>query len=412
MSEKSKIIDHDIYLSGPVNIVRLEGKVDNIKKVIYLFFDYHIFSTECKSVDSIDVHKYFIKFFESLSKDKSEKIFDFFVETFSHDIEKEQNSDKFRAKNNYLQNVRKIFSNLIKITTKNKIHSPDKYKNVRLHFTDIRDLIYKNNAMDPSNHTVDAIYDHSYNMKCSNFSVENYKKTLINLENTQKNSFDIINSFENSNSKFKLDKSIVGVVEDRTKKFKGSDYDKIINNLFYKMRHEYKNNEISAIMNNVLSCYFLSGMYSLIQKIKKATEIMNNNKKMFEHTKNFSHKKLDDTFLSEYLDNLSNKLSDIGQKDLTTYSILIDCYMIRRMLDKKYITNCLYYAGAAHTSNIIYILIKYFNFKMTHCSYNKYDVNEFNDKIKHMTIDDILENLVPDEFYQCSNLKNFPVNFE
>ena len=37
-------------INGPTNVVRLEGKVNNIKKVIYVFFDFHIepnFQTTC-----------------------------------------------------------------------------------------------------------------------------------------------------------------------------------------------------------------------------------------------------------------------------------------------------------------------------------------------------------------------------
>jgi len=37
----SRINADKIYVNGPVNVVRLEGTIGDIKKVIYLFFDYH-----------------------------------------------------------------------------------------------------------------------------------------------------------------------------------------------------------------------------------------------------------------------------------------------------------------------------------------------------------------------------------
>ena len=37
-------------ISGPVNVVRVEGYINNIKKVLYLFMDIHVFvfhQTKC-----------------------------------------------------------------------------------------------------------------------------------------------------------------------------------------------------------------------------------------------------------------------------------------------------------------------------------------------------------------------------
>lgn len=34
--------DKAIYVNGPVNTIRIEGKINNVNKVIYLFGDYHM----------------------------------------------------------------------------------------------------------------------------------------------------------------------------------------------------------------------------------------------------------------------------------------------------------------------------------------------------------------------------------
>jgi hypothetical protein len=49
-----------LYVNGPINVVRLEGIINNIKKVIYVFFDYHsplIYQTRCEDDSSISINK-------------------------------------------------------------------------------------------------------------------------------------------------------------------------------------------------------------------------------------------------------------------------------------------------------------------------------------------------------------------
>ena len=61
----------------------------------------------------------------------------------------------------------------------------------------------------------------------------------------------------------------------------------------------------------------------------------------------------------------------------------MDVYFLRRFLDKKYITNTVTYTGINHSINYIYALVKYFDFKITHASYMKYDIKEATKKIKN-----------------------------
>lgn len=49
-------------INGPINVVRMEGKIGNIKKVVYLFMDRHNdynVQTKCNNPGSIDVQEYF-----------------------------------------------------------------------------------------------------------------------------------------------------------------------------------------------------------------------------------------------------------------------------------------------------------------------------------------------------------------
>lgn len=66
-------------VNGPINVVRLEGKVNDVRKVIYVFLDFHYGisrQTECENIYSKDIQLYLAENFGNLTK--SDKIYDFF----------------------------------------------------------------------------------------------------------------------------------------------------------------------------------------------------------------------------------------------------------------------------------------------------------------------------------------------
>lgn len=108
-------------------------------------------------------------------------------------------------------------------------------------------------------------------------------------------------------------------------------------------------------------------------------------------------------------------MDDIFRKNLNFFSRYIDCMFVRRFLDKEYITTGVLYSGSYHSSNIIFILLKYFNFKLTNIVYSnsKLSTEKINNNIKRLNDpNDSLHFIYPEVAYQCSNLKNFPINFE
>ena len=47
-----------VFVNGPYNVVRLEGNVGKVKKVLYVFFDVHndvSGQTECQNIRSIEI---------------------------------------------------------------------------------------------------------------------------------------------------------------------------------------------------------------------------------------------------------------------------------------------------------------------------------------------------------------------
>lgn len=81
---------------------------------------------------------------------------------------------------------------------------------------------------------------------------------------------------------------------------------------------------------------------------------------------------------------INEKIQEINDLSIDLYSLFVDTYLLRRILDKKYINNCVVYTGAHHSVNYIYFLIKYCDFKLIniHNSVEK-DINKITDLIKN-----------------------------
>ena len=71
------------FVNGPMNTIRLEGKIGNVSKIIYLFMDFHMpvnHQTECDDIRSNDIDKFLIQTFDKSYDINKKKIFDLFVE--------------------------------------------------------------------------------------------------------------------------------------------------------------------------------------------------------------------------------------------------------------------------------------------------------------------------------------------
>mgnify|MGYP003446168035 CR=1 FL=1 len=84
------------YVSGPLNVARLEGEVNGIKKVIYLFMDFHLDISqqlECSNIYAQHINTYLLNNFKKL-KD-SGKMYDIFLEeAFDKILQKKRGARK------------------------------------------------------------------------------------------------------------------------------------------------------------------------------------------------------------------------------------------------------------------------------------------------------------------------------
>lgn len=116
--------NHSIFINGPINAFRMEGMIDNVKKVIYIYGDIHKDAnnqTQCDSIKSLEIKDYLL---ERFNKFKKNIIVDFFMELQPYYINK--TTDKYRG--NYISTMRSFFMKCFNFdTTKNKIYTHHPY---------------------------------------------------------------------------------------------------------------------------------------------------------------------------------------------------------------------------------------------------------------------------------------------
>jgi len=88
MDKSNKILlfgaapQHNNYVRGPTNAVRLENSIDNSIKTLYLFMDWHIDiekQTECNNIRSTEFKNYLIDNFDIANKNDPNMKIDFML---------------------------------------------------------------------------------------------------------------------------------------------------------------------------------------------------------------------------------------------------------------------------------------------------------------------------------------------
>jgi hypothetical protein len=267
----------------------------------------------------------------------------------------------------YIKNFTKMFQTNIK-ENNDEIKGSDTYSNFRFHFFDIR-----NTLPDGMN-----IYMYGFNV---NF---NHCNCLFHFEVLIK----------------KLDLFYQFIIDIKLKKNKHIYIDKILD--------EYSDSSIKKKINKI----FDNNIVNLKIIIDKA-------KYLFEFAKKNILKYSSRLFTYEHIIKL-NYIYILKDNFMTFMVVLTDLYFLRRFLDKKYIKNGILYTGLLHLYDISYLLVKYFNYKITNVFMYDPKFNISND-IKKLKFDNYeylytmnshgtirQPNL---EISQCVNLIDFPPNF-
>lgn len=407
-------------INGPINVVRLEGHVGSVRKVIYLFMDTHNeekLQSKCASDVAQDIVDYLKNNFSQLRN--SDKIVDFFMESnpSSHviDIEKTRYFDVINT-NMYIERVYKFFRELFKYDTSiNKIKLSDMFNNVRLHYVDIRDWIEHFFSI------IGASVYPKYDEKMVNIFTEMIKyieflrDSIVHPKKIHDEKFLV----EELPNKIHISDT-VGTAKVKNK----------IKYLIFKILKSYKHKDVQEIIEKYITKIIVAHLDFHINSFK--------NDPIFEDMRNylndFNEKKSKDE-QNEFLIKIWDKYWDmVNSVSLDSFIMIMDVYFLRRFLDKDYITNAVVYTGSAHSLNYINILVNLFDFRVTHASFFIMpDIDELNAAIKsyhpynfdhnrfHGVLDygefiyygmQIIFSINGSRVAQCSNITNFPTNFE
>ena len=130
---------HNIFINGPINIIRLEGKINGIEKILYTFMDREEtvdMQTKCNDIRNSDIMQYLVYNFDKISK--GNKIYDFFFEI---NVSESLNIPDI-TKKNYIGEINDMFIKSFLVNKeKNTISRSNTFPNIRFHFVDIKDYI-------------------------------------------------------------------------------------------------------------------------------------------------------------------------------------------------------------------------------------------------------------------------------
>ena len=394
-----------IKLNGPINVVRMEGHINNIKKVIYIFMDEHIDidqQTDCNDPhDSIDINIFFRNSFENLKYTK--KTYDFFLETFPHGLAYDLNESLYSTRTSeeiYIEKLWKFFYESVHFDKKNNTLT-SLFSNVRLHYIDIRNVLYSF-IVDPLLFAIHQLSEiHNLTHDIVNTSLEtviNFLKKLQIMLST--------NNFHSSKQQIitKLDSHIIDFLLNaniRQKYFDQFSY------LLNKLVNGYNHINVKKKLVNIYVKKFI---------FTKLEDYIYDLDLLYDKVKNLTGKDYEN---NDFVKELKNDLNHFHQALFAYAARFVDLYFLRRFLDKDYVTNAIIYTGAAHSVSYIYILNS-FNFEITHCAYSAFEnidhLNKAVSNIKNFPFEDSLFDLI-DLFVllvskQCSDISDFPDNFQ
>ncbi|AVL94778.1 hypothetical protein ma392 [Moumouvirus australiensis] len=385
-------------IDGPINVVRMSGYVNNIKKVIYLFMEKHNKlenQTDCQDDSSIDIINYLTQNFQNLNSGNTKV--DFFLETNPGHLSAKISETIFSSGPSleYLESLWYFFYKNIKID-KNKISS--NFKNVRFHYIDIRQPLYIlttrmiDVAQEIFNNKDKELIIADVIITCLKIIVEFFGNFIDFVKSDTKNIKTKVYPIKNKNAPYIVD---VILKRDCRQQF----YDEI----FYflnKIKYDYNHNSVKNIVNTYLHNDIL----------EEAIKVKNDVKKLYDYVAVLTNEDYENNYLSE---KIKNELDHLDYELFTFDAKIVDLYFLRRFLDKDYITNAVVYTGAYHSMVYIYML-RTIGFKITHCAKtNIYNINELNDIVLENKLDfgKFLDTFTLDNTLQCSDLEGFPENF-
>lgn len=360
----------EININGPVNIIRLEGFINDsgkkIKKVIYLFGDVHLpiglDQNHCVQDDRIDIDVFFSKIFSN----NPDITYDLFIESPKENLIRECD---LKTKN-YILNMRDFVNKNFNLDDRNNVITSEKYPNVRFHYFDLRNSFTKMfKVLDKLTKYIHSSLDWRYDLR------RNVDILLNDLTNLRIRIEEIVSILDSNNIKE-------------------------INKIRQSKRYNHE-----EIYEKIIK------KYNEIDKKLKSIDVQN---LKFDIVKKFNkHIKSDKINNYDYVFDIFQLIYKLSKDIEDETSKLIDLYLVRRFLDKNYVKIGLVYAGYAHFSHILHILVKDFNFNITHATTDMEDKEKIISIAKSKTSGEFISYLLNEIsinlfVIQCSQYTNFP----
>lgn len=425
MKKNSKYEENSLYVNGPVNAFRLEGTINNVKKNLYFFGDYHepiSAETKCDSFLSKDFINYF---YETMHKTDDTQQYDLLYENYADvDMFEEHKYSKSMFREKYLDELRKYVDSDMDLATDVKIKNKGskKFNNLRLHYLDVRSYYDMGDAFSLNNevrHLFDNWKNGNKNWVIGRLIVcyANLQDLFIEIHNHLNEKMNEDDKIKNRNIKIDhyISQDIIGYRNKLNKtRSRREKYSK-------KIFGEYNDNNVKRIL---LDSKLMSNIRIYLSKAIDETNICIDKLLQVHELTTVSHFDLtkdsegtfiygpDITQIKKLMCYIDSAMDDLFSYLLVVFSNLTDIYLLRRILDKKYITTGIVYTGMYHTQNYVSILVKYFGFKITHADYTKLSLEETNKWLLNNSKDDPGKNLLKPVFKQCIDMSKFPPNFE
>ena len=396
--------DATTKINGPYNVVRMEGSIDGKKKIMYSFFDMHVYHSHCPDDYSLDIDKFLIREYDKAAIKDPKTKYDLYIEfplrmEYNH-VEKESD--------NYLEQMARTFFSKIDLQEGNDIMKIKRGNdNLRLHLVDMRQAFLGENIIDgfdmirfASNH------DYQRALYQAELFLDNTKTLMRMMQHSKKEDSEIVN-VNFLNYLVKISNRDTGVSQKLQIDF--------VIKMLWKLYHMYNHDDVKKIIVKLMdevydklnTCVKLTKR--IINKLNKAINIFDetiDKKICYGNVCNYSRDIVDRV---NYTNSIIKLVSHAANEYADASCVIMDLYFARRFLDKDYTTYGVFYGGGYHSADIIHILVKYFNFKVTNFSFSENEnLNEVNQLIKDSPYIVTADMFTPPTFSQCSDSKGFP----
>lgn len=222
---------------GPLVVYRLEGSIKGIKKVIYLFGEFHLINKKCDDSVSLEMYQYITREFKAIEKNNEKREYDFFLEMNPNPLSHEKGFTNSMV----IKNLMNTFAKNIGLDDHYIVFS--KIGKIRLHYIDFRMGIIYN---------IDNTFDSLTNMihGCSTCTKNEFTFLIDNIMT--------LNRLLNTRTKPSI--KITDVLKIKTPVIHGRPdvnmiklSNELINGIVYKIRNEYKHPDIKGILTKYMS---------------------------------------------------------------------------------------------------------------------------------------------------------------